>query len=199
MAEPRRGAEPGGLSSDQELEPAISAASSSGGEDSTDLPEPLSEYFLRHKVGGAAAAAASERRPALLARSPVASPLVPFLQLTKLDTLAGLAVRYNVTVRCLNAVAVCPVGARPSCVGFVVAAPLLTRWLCGICCLPYVQVSDIKRANGLLADTAMFAKDTLLIPTRPLPVGCAFWLVLHSCIQQRCSNWMVLVPSYVCG
>ncbi|PSC70710.1 heat shock 70B [Micractinium conductrix] len=98
MAEPRRGAEPGGLSSDQELEPAISAASSSGGEDSTDLPEPLSEYFLRHK-------------------------------LTKLDTLAGLAVRYNVTV------------------------------------------SDIKRANGLLADTAMFAKDTLLIPTRPLPVG----------------------------
>lgn len=50
-------------------------------------------------------------------------------RLTKLDTLAGLAVRYNVTV------------------------------------------SDIKRANGLLADTAMFAKETLLIPTRPLPVG----------------------------
>lgn len=34
------------------------------------------------------------------------------------------------------------------------------------------QVSDIKRANGLLSDTAMFARDTLLIPTRPLPVGC---------------------------
>ena len=35
-----------------------------------------------------------------------------------------------------------------------------------------VQVSDIKRANGLLADSAMFAKDTLLIPTRPMPIGC---------------------------
>lgn len=37
--------------------------------------------------------------------------------------------------------------------------------------LPSVQVSDIKRANGMLADNAMFGKDTLLIPTRPLPVG----------------------------
>ena len=35
----------------------------------------------------------------------------------------------------------------------------------------HAQVSDIKRANGLLADSAMFGKDTLLIPTRPLPVG----------------------------
>ena len=31
------------------------------------------------------------------------------------------------------------------------------------------QVSDIKRSNGLLSDTAMFAKDTLLIPTRAMP------------------------------
>lgn len=55
----------------------------------------------------------------------------PYLRhkLTKLDTLAGLAIRYNVTV------------------------------------------SDIKRANGLLTDTGMFARDTLLIPTRQLPVG----------------------------
>ncbi|KAI3437885.1 hypothetical protein D9Q98_000330 [Chlorella vulgaris] len=61
-----------------------------------------------------------------------ADPLADYFirhKLTKLDTLAGLAVRYNVTV------------------------------------------SDIKRANGLLADSAMFGKDTLLIPTRPLPVG----------------------------
>ncbi|KAL4451894.1 hypothetical protein ABPG75_007556 [Micractinium tetrahymenae] len=70
-----------------------SSATSSG-----DSSDPLSEYFVRHK-------------------------------LTKLDTLAGLAVKYNVTV------------------------------------------SDIKRANGMLADNAMFGKDTLLIPTRPLPVG----------------------------
>ncbi|KAK9839447.1 hypothetical protein WJX81_002611 [Elliptochloris bilobata] len=48
-------------------------------------------------------------------------------QVSKLDTLAGLAVKYN------------------------------------------ISVSDIKRSNGLLSDTAMFAKDTLLIPTRAMP------------------------------
>ncbi|KAK9815340.1 hypothetical protein WJX72_001978 [[Myrmecia] bisecta] len=48
---------------------------------------------------------------------------------SKLDTLAGIAVKYKVTV------------------------------------------SDIKRANGLLSDSAMFARDTLLIPTRSMPVG----------------------------
>lgn len=34
-----------------------------------------------------------------------------------------------------------------------------------------LQVSDIKRANGLLSDSAMFARDTVLIPTRPIPIG----------------------------
>ena len=34
-----------------------------------------------------------------------------------------------------------------------------------------MQVADIKRANGLLSDTAMFAKDCLLIPTRSMPIG----------------------------
>lgn len=33
------------------------------------------------------------------------------------------------------------------------------------------QVSDIKRINGLLSDTAMFARDTLLIPKHSLPLG----------------------------
>ena len=33
------------------------------------------------------------------------------------------------------------------------------------------QVSDIKRANGLLSDTGMFAKDTLLIPTQAMAIG----------------------------
>ena len=51
--------------------------------------------------------------------------------MARLDNLAGLAIKYNVTV------------------------------------------ADIKRANGLLSDTAMFAKDTLLIPTRSLCIGCA--------------------------
>ena len=53
------------------------------------------------------------------------------LQVSRLDNLAGLAIKYNVTV------------------------------------------ADIKRANGLLSDTAMFAKDTLQIPTRSLSVGYA--------------------------
>ena len=34
------------------------------------------------------------------------------------------------------------------------------------------QVSDIKRANGLLTDTAMFARPYVHIPTSQLPVGC---------------------------
>ncbi|KAK9867163.1 hypothetical protein WJX84_006525 [Apatococcus fuscideae] len=50
-------------------------------------------------------------------------------KVSKLDTLAGLAIRYNVTV------------------------------------------SDIKRANGLLSDNSMFARDTLIIPSGPIPVG----------------------------
>jgi hypothetical protein len=33
-----------------------------------------------------------------------------------------------------------------------------------------LQVSDIKRANGLLSESAMYARDFLLIPTKPLPL-----------------------------
>eukprot|EP00887_Chlorella_sp_A99_P007898 scaffold20.g7898.t1 len=47
----------------------------------------------------------------------------------KVDTLAGLAVRYN------------------------------------------VSVSDIRRSNGLLSDTQMYARDALLIPRRALSIG----------------------------
>lgn len=38
--------------------------------------------------------------------------------------------------------------------------------------MPCQQVADIKRTNSLLSDSAMFARDSLLIPTRPLPMGC---------------------------
>ncbi|CAL5223678.1 g6229 [Coccomyxa viridis] len=57
------------------------------------------------------------------------SSQAPFVthQVTKLDTMAGLAIRYG------------------------------------------VSVADIKRANGLLSDSAMFAKDKLLIPTQAMP------------------------------
>jgi len=34
------------------------------------------------------------------------------------------------------------------------------------------QVSDIKRSNGLLSDTAMFAREYIRIPTGQLPIGC---------------------------
>ena len=34
-----------------------------------------------------------------------------------------------------------------------------------------LQVADIKRANSLLSDSAMFAKDTVLIPTQKMTCG----------------------------
>jgi hypothetical protein len=42
------------------------------------------------------------------------------------------------------------------------------------------QVADIKRTNSLLSDSAMFARDTLLIPTRPLPMGCVHAVAQHA-------------------
>eukprot|EP00882_Tetradesmus_deserticola_P010968 GHRQ01011602.1.p1 GENE.GHRQ01011602.1~~GHRQ01011602.1.p1 ORF type:complete len:271 (+),score=48.08 GHRQ01011602.1:340-1152(+) len=50
-------------------------------------------------------------------------------KVSKLDTLAGLAIKYNITV------------------------------------------SDIKRANGILSDNAMFAREFIKIPTTQLPIG----------------------------
>jgi hypothetical protein len=34
-----------------------------------------------------------------------------------------------------------------------------------------LQVGDIKRANGLLSDSAMFAREFINIPTRQMPIG----------------------------
>ncbi|GIL53464.1 hypothetical protein Vafri_9057 [Volvox africanus] len=50
-------------------------------------------------------------------------------QVSKLDTLAGLAIRYN------------------------------------------ISVGDIKRSNGLLSDSALYARSIILIPTKHLPIG----------------------------
>ncbi|CAL8463425.1 g2959 [Coccomyxa elongata] len=73
----------------------------------------------------------SDDRPSTSTSAPDENSVTraPFVthQVTKLDTLAGLAVRYH------------------------------------------VSVSDIKRSNGLLSDSAMYAKDTLLIPTQAMP------------------------------
>ena len=49
------------------------------------------------------------------------------------------------------------------CMHGPVHAPLLEQPL------PAPQVSDIKRANGLLSDSAMYAKDRLFIPTQAMP------------------------------
>lgn len=36
-----------------------------------------------------------------------------------------------------------------------------------------LQIADVKRFNGLLSDTAMHARDRLLIPKQLEPVRCA--------------------------
>lgn len=72
----------------------------------------------------------------------------------KMDTLAGLAIKYN------------------------------------------VSVSDIKRCNGLLSDTAMFARDTLLIPTERLPVGLEYsaWAAMIITRHGRVANGAAARP-----
>lgn len=43
--------------------------------------------------------------------------------------------------------------------------------LAGLAIKHNVSVADIKRANGLLSDTAMFGRDSILVPTQPLQLG----------------------------
>ncbi|KAK9802986.1 hypothetical protein WJX73_004393 [Symbiochloris irregularis] len=73
---------------------------------------------------------------------------------------------------------------------FIVHQIVKTDNLAGLAVRYGVSVSDIKRANGLLSDTAMFAKDTLLIPTQALPVGpeCATWAGMIVSQFGRVSN-----------
>jgi hypothetical protein len=88
-----------------QLEPC--SAASSSGEESTSTADPLADYFIRHKA-----------RPVTATTNLPIFSLLPFLipacflapqhlQLTKLDTLAGLAVRYNVTVSRHSIAAMC--------------------------------------------------------------------------------------------
>ncbi len=96
-------------------------------------------------------------------------------QVSRLDTMAGLAVKYNVTVR--HGRAPFAEGALcPSLCSFLPSLHLESLAVRGgvlhrVWCLT-MQVSDIKRANGLLSDSAMFARDNILIPTRPIVIGC---------------------------
>ena len=80
-------------------------------------------------------------------------------QVTKFDTLAGIAVKYNVPVRVqleAGGSASTSQGRTPEGHGVRAMRP---------------QVSEVKRFNGLLNDSAMYARDTLLIPTKLMPVG----------------------------
>lgn len=74
-------------------------------------------------------------------------------KVTKLDTLAGIAVKYN------------------------------------------VSVADIKRANGLLSDTAMFAKDYLLIPSKSMCVGQEYATIAGMIVTQYGRPVPLPVPS----
>lgn len=71
-------------------------------------------------------------------------------QLLKTDTLAGLAIRYNVAVSSK------PMQPAPYVGMLDVALPL--------------QVTDIKRINGILTDNAMFAREYIKIPTGQVPM-----------------------------
>lgn len=48
---------------------------------------------------------------------------------------------------------------------------LKTDTLAGLAVRYGVAVADVKRANGLLSDTGMFAREHVLIPTRQLPLS----------------------------
>lgn len=56
-----------------------------------------------------------------------------------------------------------------------------------------LQVADIKRANGFQSDTAMFGKDTLLIPTKPLPLG---YVPPHLASPQKSLPFSTLFPPF---
>lgn len=232
--------EAGGPGSAEEPEQPASAATSSGEESNESTGDPLADYFVRHKArpawrrdgdrrrrGKGAQALARAPRPAR-SRLPCA-PLLP-LQVAKNDTLEGLAVKYNVTVRLqpsnqptnspmsrrgrwaarrawfshtwFSLLTSCRAGASMACRYSSALCPHYLRpchmppTRCRLLRCSGRQVSDIKRANALLADTAMFAKDTLLIPTRPLPIGCvagaaagaersgSCWAPGHACAQS---------------
>lgn len=86
---------------------------------------------------------------------------VPCLQVTKLDTLAGLAIKHNVSVSARCSTCWC----QPKL--HILCHLKQKRVLClGVC----VQVADIKRVNGLLSDSALYARSSILIPTQIVPM-----------------------------
>ena len=107
-------------------------------------------------------------------------------QVSRLDTLAGIALKYNVPVgACLRGrhgqlhaeppTAHIAMHAR---VGRVTSHCTVHAGCCccscrlrNAFCALTPQLADIKRFNGLLSDTAMYGRDTLLIPKNLLPVG----------------------------
>jgi len=99
-------------------------------------------------------------------------------KIEKRDTLAGIAIKYNVSV-----------SARAGCGSLQLPSDVRTPGCClalgtnGYACAAHVQhanifwgicrvqVADLKRFNGLLSETAMYGRESLLVPTRLTPVG----------------------------
>ena len=85
---------------------------------------------------------------------------MPPLQVSKTDTLAGLALRYNVSV---SAVSHLMRSATHTTHDTRTCTRTQTRTRANMHAhLP--QVAAIKRTNGLLADTSLFARDAIYIP-----------------------------------
>jgi hypothetical protein len=135
-------------------EEACSSDSSPTASDST-ADTAGDDFFIKHKVSGGPSRL-QDRSESECTESRSASPCP---QVRKRDTLAGLAVHYKVTV-----------SRRARCTSLCTA---LWAWdlIVRIARSLPTQVADIKRANGFHNESAMFGKDTLLIPTKPLPLG----------------------------
>lgn len=102
----------------------------------------------------------------------------------------------------------CRARHQVQCVGeCILALCMVAGWAqlaCSVGCMQYltclcfmrVQVSDIKRANNLLSDTGMFAREFVLIPTQQLPVGCAHGRCWVACeCMAACSATALPLPA----
>eukprot|EP00955_Chlamydomonas_euryale_P063850 358796-Chlamydomonas_euryale.AAC.15 len=132
--------------------------------------------FMLHKVRGRVLERRRGKEGAELSlqRSQPTYPCV----IEKRDTLAGIAIKYNVSV-----------SARAGCGSLQLPSDVRTPGCClalgtnGYACAAHVQhanifwgicrvqVADLKRFNGLLSETAMYGRESLLVPTRLTPVG----------------------------
>lgn len=140
-------------------------------ESSVSQPEPAnSGLFIAHKVCLLHGCKCGLAQPIPVPAFHPGPRSVPS-QVSPKDTLAGLAIRYNVSVSEKQGGGWHCCCALPCCWGVHTAKKRGDRT-----CVPDLtsvlqQVADIKRANGLLSDSALYAMETIQIPTKLLPVG----------------------------